>query len=73
MDLGTVQQKLEASRYAKVEDFVNDVELVWKNAKIFNLEGSDIYEVATILDGEFSSKLEVTSGALREKGQRLFE
>ena len=32
MDLGTVQSKLEASRYATVEAFVADVELVWKNA-----------------------------------------
>jgi len=50
MDLGTVLQKLEASRYAKVEDFASDVQLVWKNAKAFNLEGSDIYEVAVILE-----------------------
>ena len=68
MDLGTVQSKLEASRYATVEAFVADVELVWKNAKAFNLEGSDIYEVAALLETDFSSKLEVTSGPLREKG-----
>ena len=68
MDLGTVQQKLESARYNKVEDFIGDVEQVWKNAKLFNLEGSDIYEVATLLDEEFVSKLEVTTGALREPG-----
>ena len=70
MDLGTVQQKLEAARYAKVEDFLADVELVWKNAKLFNLEGSDIYEIAVLLEEEFKSKLEVTSGPLREAGAK---
>lgn len=70
MDLGTVQQKLEAARYGKVEDFLADVDLVWKNAKLFNLEGSDIYEVAVLLEEEFKSKLEVTSGPLREAGAK---
>ena len=68
MDLGTVQQKLESNRYAKVEDFIADVGLVWKNAMIFNADGSDIYEVASQLEKEFTSKLEVTTGPLREKG-----
>jgi len=70
MDLGTVLQKLESARYGKVEDFVADVEQVWKNAKLFNLEGSDIYEVAALLEGEFQGKLEVTSGPLREGGSK---
>jgi len=70
MDLGTVQQKLESGRYGKVEDFISDVQLVWKNAKLFNLEGSDIFEVASLLDEEFTSKLDVTTGPLREAGSR---
>ena len=68
MDLGTIQQKLESSRYGKVQDFIADVKLVWSNAKAFNLEGSDIYEVAMLLEEEFDSKLEVHDGPLREGG-----
>jgi hypothetical protein len=68
MDLGTIQQKLDSSRYAKVEDFIADVRLVWSNAKAFNLEGSDIYEVAMLLEEEFEGKLELQSGPLREGG-----
>jgi len=70
MDLGTISNKLEDRRYGKVEEFVADVNLVWTNAKLFNLEGSDIYEVATLLDEEFQSKLDVTSGPLREPGSK---
>jgi len=60
MDLGTVQQKLEAGKYAKVEDLVN--------AKLFNAEGSDIHDLATLLEEEFGSTCEVTSGPLRGAG-----
>jgi hypothetical protein len=68
MDLGTISQKLEASRYPTVEAFVSDVMLVWSNARAFNTEGSDIYELAMQLEAEFKSKLEVSSGPLREAG-----
>lgn len=36
MDLGTVQEKLTSHRYPFLEDFANDVRLVWKNAMLFN-------------------------------------
>ena len=68
MDLGTILQKLEGSKYASVEAFLADVKLVWSNARLFNLEGSDIYEVAGLLEEEFEGKLEVRTGPLREKG-----
>ena len=68
MDLGTVQKKLEAGKYAKVEELVKDVQQIWINAKLFNAEGSDIYDVAMLLAEEFSATLEVTSGPLRGAG-----
>ena len=66
MDLGTIEKKLAKSKYATVQNFIADVALVWNNAKLYNEEGSDIHELAVQLDGEFTCKLEVTSGALRE-------
>jgi len=36
MDLGTVQEKLTHKDYKLLEDFSNDVRLVWKNAMVFN-------------------------------------
>jgi len=67
MDLGTVEQKLQANRYAAVADFAADVRLIWTNAQAFNLEGSDIYELAASLSDDFESKMaQVPTGPLRE-------
>jgi len=69
MDLGTVEAKLSANRYATVEDFAKDVRLIWTNAQAFNLEGSEIYQIASILSDDFESKMaEVRPGPLREGG-----
>ena len=69
MDLGTVDAKLQASRYSTVNDFAADVRLIWANAQAFNLEGSDIYELASILSADFDAKMsEVRNGPLRESG-----
>lgn len=42
MDLGTVLHKLRTDQYEEFTDFVDDVELVWRNAKIYNPAGSPI-------------------------------
>lgn len=67
MDLGTVEAKLQANRYATVNDFGADVRLIWTNAQTFNLEGSEIYELATMLSEDFEAKMaDVKNGPLRE-------
>jgi len=69
MDLGTVEQKLTAGRYAHVDDFVRDVNQIWANAHIFNQEGSHIYDIASLLRDVFREKMkEVESGPLQEGG-----
>lgn len=66
MDLGTIETKLAKGKYATVQNFVADVTLVWNNARLYNMEGSDIHHLANHLDSEFTAKLEVHSGPLRE-------
>ena len=69
MDLGTVEAKLQANRYATVHDFAQDIRLIWTNAQAFNLEGSDIYELATMLSDSFEAEIgNVKPGPLREGG-----
>ena len=69
MDLGTVEQKLLSNRYAAVADYASDVRLIWSNAQAFNLEGSDIYELAASLAVDFDGKMaQVALGPLREAG-----
>lgn len=42
MDLDTVQNKLRAHKYENADEFLDDVELVWKNAETFNGPNSRI-------------------------------
>lgn len=48
-----VQEKLRTGKYATTVDFASDVRLVWKNAKTYNQEGSEIYDAAHSLEKEF--------------------
>lgn len=67
MDLGTVEQKLSAGRYASTDEFAKDVNLIWENAHKFNQEGSQIYDIASVLSNTFREKMkEIESGPLQE-------
>jgi len=68
MDLGTVESKLNSSKYAAVSDFLADINLIWANAQTFNQEGSDIYDSATqlSLDCEQRTRSIPPDGLLRE-------
>jgi len=69
MDLGTVDKKLADGKYATTEDFRRDVDQIWQNAHTFNQEGSEIYDVASLLQNVFAEKMkEVDTGPLRDDG-----
>ena len=59
MDLGTVEQKLQDTpcAYKTVAAFADEVNLVWSNAQLFNLEGSEIYEFASSCKSAFEAKM----------------
>ena len=40
MDLGTVEKKLNDNKYRTVEEFIDDVQLIWDNCKAYNEAGS---------------------------------
>ncbi len=40
MDLSTVKQKLDENKYVLLSDALDDIQLIWDNCKLFNLEGS---------------------------------
>lgn len=46
MDLGTVKRKLERGNYQTIGECAEDIRLIWKNCKTYNLEGSDFYVLA---------------------------
>ncbi|EAR85029.1 bromodomain protein (macronuclear) [Tetrahymena thermophila SB210] len=46
MDLGTIEQNLKAKKYKQPKDFFDDIFLVWNNCKMYNQDGSNIYQQA---------------------------
>jgi hypothetical protein len=58
MDLGTVTKNLEKGVYKDVETCLDDVQLVWDNCKLYNVEDSKIYKLAVKLEA-YTQKLAV--------------
>lgn len=46
MDISTIRAKLKNSNYSSAQEVINDLMLIWRNCKIYNIEGSDIYKCA---------------------------
>eukprot|EP00307_Rebecca_sp_RCC1486_P013816 CAMPEP_0119425196 /NCGR_PEP_ID=MMETSP1335-20130426/34080_1 /TAXON_ID=259385 /ORGANISM="Chrysoculter rhomboideus, Strain RCC1486" /LENGTH=336 /DNA_ID=CAMNT_0007450751 /DNA_START=8 /DNA_END=1018 /DNA_ORIENTATION=+ len=57
MDLGTIQSNLQERKYATLEEFANDIRLVWKNALIFNTPESVYFKNAKKLCEDTEKKL----------------
>jgi len=73
MDLGTIQEKLEAGKYTSVSQFEADMRLVWSNCMTYNRPDSELYQTAekalksfekAILKVKQASKAGVKSGAV---------
>jgi hypothetical protein len=46
MDISTVEKKLVGGDYKIIQEFFDDLNLIWRNCKTYNLEGSGIYNQA---------------------------
>merc|ERR1719233_1368305 len=53
MDLGTIMKKLKESKYRYLDNFFYDVGLVFSNAWHFNEVGDDVYQMASMVYGEY--------------------
>lgn len=58
MDLGTIAERLARNYYPRLEDWANDMRLVWKNAFVFNTLDSMYFKAAKTLSDMFEKKLE---------------
>ena len=57
MDLGTVLSRIEAEHYKNVEQWKNDMKLIWENAKEFNPPGSFYNLIACELKMSFEKQV----------------
>lgn len=56
MDLSKVERQLDGNHFNSVEDFAADVRLVFTNAKTYNVEFSDIHQMAKVVESHFEEK-----------------
>ena len=61
MDFGTIKKKLATGAYAKCQEFVEDVELVFSNCITYNGESSDFGFLAKNLREEFRKQCQLLS------------
>lgn len=68
MDLGTIKTNVEKCLYTDLEDFYEDVRLVFSNAILYNGEKSSVGSMAKTLLGIFEKELKSNSKKAEKKG-----
>lgn len=63
MDLSTVMKKLDNGEYHNINDFINDVKLIWSNSMTYNQEQSDYYRLAKKMQSLFDQKIKKLPGS----------
>ena len=58
MDLGTVKKNLLEYKYSNFKDFLDDINLIWRNCRTYNLPGSDIVKMANHCEKLFNKNLD---------------
>lgn len=56
MDLSTVRENFKDDGYVTVEECMDDIQLIWDNCKLYNMETSKIYKMAVRME-EYQKKL----------------
>jgi hypothetical protein len=41
-----MQKNIKNNKYSSLQEILNDIQLIWDNCKLYNMEGSDIYKMA---------------------------
>jgi len=67
MDLGKIEKRLSQGHYNVVDEFAADVRLVFGNAKTYNVEFSDIHQMAKVVESYFEDKI---GAAFKGKNKR---
>ena len=68
MDLGTVKKNLLNGEYKIFQDFMSDLNLIWKNCRTFNLPGSEIVKMANHCDKKMKSLIDKQFKNYKGKG-----
>ena len=70
MDLSTIKKKITKGKYNNNQAFANDVQLIWDNCKKYNIETSEIYDLALKMEKNakklFRKHLNVRKSSLKK-------
>ena len=70
MDLGTCKKKLLNGEYKIFQDFMDDVNLIWENCRLYNQAGSSIVKMADALDKKMHSLMHKQFKNLKAKAEQ---
>lgn len=62
MDFSTIKRKVKNCKYKSPKAFLHDVDLVARNCKAYNQEGSPIFQLADVLEEMIKKKAKVFFG-----------
>ena len=68
MDLGTVKKNLLNGEYKIFQDFMSDINLIWRNCRTYNLPGSDIVKMANHCDKKIKQLIDKQFKNYQSKG-----
>ena len=71
MDLGTVKKNLFNGDYKTMQDFMNDINLIWQNCRTYNIPGSDIVKMANHCDKRFRQLVDKQFKNYRSKAESI--
>ena len=69
MDLGTVKQNLLNGEYKIFQDFMSDINLIWKNCRTYNLPGSEIVKMANHCEKKMRTLIDKQFKNMKPKGE----
>ena len=71
MDLGSIKTRLVDGGYASINDFAEDVRIVWRNAQKYNAETDWIHSTAKDMESLFEAELiKIGESTLREEERK---
>ena len=68
MDLGTVKKNLLNGDYKIFQDFMSDINLIWKNCRTYNQPGSEIVKMANHCDKKMKQLIDKQFKNYQNKG-----
>ncbi|KAJ6949330.1 hypothetical protein NC651_003359 [Populus alba x Populus x berolinensis] len=73
MDLGTIKSKISSGAYSSPLEFMADVRLTFKNAMVYNPQGSDAYIMADTLNTFFERRWNAIEKKLPRAGGEVLQ